>query len=81
MIGGSIAYALVGIVVSCELYARVWRPGAWLGNLQCVHGSAWGASREAGFTEHLVKPVEPSELVGAIRRVAKRAGCVSGFGS
>jgi PAS domain S-box-containing protein len=31
-------------------------------------------TREAGFTEHLVKPVEVSQLIAAIRRVAKDRG-------
>ncbi len=31
-------------------------------------------TREAGFTEHLVKPVEVTQLIAAIRRVAKDRG-------
>jgi CheY-like chemotaxis protein len=29
-------------------------------------------SREAGFTEHLVKPVEVPQLIAAIRRVMEK---------
>jgi CheY-like chemotaxis protein len=31
-------------------------------------------SREAGFTEHLVKPIEITQLVAAIDRVAENRG-------